>query len=79
MRCPACDTHTKTIQTRRRYKHGRRTGPARWRSVSDPSVLDVRRRRECPACGFRFTTYESVDMTQAEVEAAREAHHHGAT
>ena len=69
MRCPACDMPTMVTQTRPRYKAGR------WKHSPHPTDLDVRRRRVCPACGFRFTTYESVEMSQAEIEQAKEASH----
>lgn len=60
MKCPRCNSSTVTLQTRPRYKAGH------WKNYRDPTDLDVRRRRRCAACGFRFTTYESVDMTQRE-------------
>ncbi len=51
MRCPQCEA----ADTR----------------VVDSRDLDeafaIRRRRECPACGFRFTTYERVESTRLVV------------
>jgi transcriptional regulator NrdR family protein len=61
MRCPVCDAPTTVLQTRDRYKT----------THYGPSDLDVRRRRVCSACGFRFTTYESVDMSREAFARAR--------
>jgi transcriptional regulator NrdR family protein len=61
MRCPVCDAPTTVLQTRERYQ-------APHPGLSD---FDVRRRRVCSACGFRFTTYESVDMSRETFARAR--------
>jgi transcriptional regulator NrdR family protein len=68
-------TSTTVLQTRSRFQHPRREGgTADWRPLSsaDPSDLDVRRRRRCVSCGFRFTTYESLAMSRAEFERLAE-------
>jgi transcriptional repressor NrdR len=53
--CPRCDSHTKTLETRR---------------VPDGAV---RRRRECPSCGQRFTTYERT-VPESLVVIKRDGH-----
>jgi len=51
MKCPAC--------------HFRETKVLDSRSVSD--ALAIRRRRECLKCGFRFSTYEEVEILNLTV------------
>jgi len=46
MRCPSCDNLGSRVLDSRPLKNGRAT----------------RRRRECEACGARFTTYEAIEF-----------------
>jgi transcriptional regulator NrdR family protein len=50
------------LHTRTRFKPGLRNGPA---------AHDIRRRRECPACGLRVTTVESLLLTAREYAKLR--------
>ena len=45
MKCPACNHHDSRVLDSRPIEDG----------------ASIKRRRECPACGKRFTTYEVVD------------------
>lgn len=47
MRCPACDHNGSRVLDSRPCHEGR----------------SIRRRRECEACNFRFTTFETVEVT----------------
>ena len=51
MRCPACGGSENKVVDSRNAKEGDA----------------IRRRRECEACGARFTTYEQVERTQVLV------------
>jgi transcriptional repressor NrdR len=51
MRCPFCGNQDDRVVDTRASKEGR----------------EIRRRRECLACGKRFTTYESVELFPRQV------------
>lgn len=51
MRCPQCDSRENRVVDTRTSRGGRA----------------VRRRRECTACGNRFTTYEYVEVQNLQV------------
>ncbi len=52
MRCPLCKKNTRThVVDSRNVKGGR----------------SVRRRRECPACNERFTTYEEIEIVRLRI------------
>jgi len=51
MRCPSCDSVGSRVVDSR----------------GTPSEDAIRRRRECDACGHRFTTYERVDLPRVFV------------
>ena len=51
MRCPFCGSQEDRVVDTRASKEGRA----------------VRRRRECLACGKRFTTYESIELVPRQV------------
>ena len=51
MRCPSCNHPDSKVLDSRPASEG----------------ASIKRRRECPACGKRFTTYEVVDIVQISV------------
>lgn len=51
MRCPACNSQDSRVLDSRRIEEG----------------SSIKRRRECPVCGKRFTTYEVVDTVPIAV------------
>ena len=51
MRCPACNSQDSRVLDSRPVEDGN----------------SIKRRRECPACGKRFTTYEVVDSVSIAV------------
>ncbi|MBA3584485.1 MAG: transcriptional repressor NrdR [Gemmatimonadetes bacterium] len=51
MRCPFCGTERDRVVDTRSSKEGRA----------------IRRRRECLACGKRFTTYEAIELVPLQV------------
>jgi transcriptional repressor NrdR len=51
MNCPFCGTEDTKVVDSRVANDG----------------MQVRRRRECPSCGERFTTYEVIEMTMPRV------------
>lgn len=51
MKCPACNSSDSRVLDSRPVNEG----------------SSIRRRRECPACGKRFTTYEVVDTVPISV------------
>jgi len=51
MRCPACNSQDSRVLDSRRIEEG----------------ASIKRRRECPVCGKRFTTYEVVDTVPIAV------------
>lgn len=51
MKCPVCSCQDSRVLDSRPVEEG----------------TSIRRRRECPACGKRFTTYEVIDMVPIAV------------
>jgi transcriptional repressor NrdR len=52
MKCPACDFQDTKVNDSRMVNDG----------------LAIRRRRECLKCGFRFSTYEEVEILNLKVK-----------
>jgi hypothetical protein len=70
MRCPVCHGQTTVLETRRPRSE------AGGREDFQPTDFDLRRRRECSDCGYRFTTYEAIALTKEEIEYARMTRDH---